>query len=307
MFEATSTAVLGAGLIGRSWAALFAAAGREVAVYDPGPGAEAATRRFIEAAAPSLQALGWSEAGVDDRVAFVADPAEAAEGAGFVQESAPERLEAKHALYAAIEPALAPEALVLSSTSGLTLEVLQGGFQDPSRLIVAHPFNPPHLIPLVELVGNSRTAEGVLARARMFYEALGKVPVTLKRGVPGHIANRLQAAVWREAIHLALEGVASLEDIDKAMVNGPGLRWAAFGPSTLFALGGGAGGMPHFLEHIGPAMQSWWDDLGAPSLDAATRAAVAEQAKALFAERTAEATADERDRLVIAALQERRR
>ncbi|MFS4437445.1 3-hydroxyacyl-CoA dehydrogenase family protein [Paracoccaceae bacterium GXU_MW_L88] len=263
-------AVLGAGTIGASWAALFAASGRDVCVYDPDAGAPDRVRALVETVAPTLRELGWAEAGKSDRLTFTDDPVKAVQGAEFIQESVPERLEIKHALYAQIEPHLAEDAIIGSSTSGLTLSDMQRGFAEPGRLILAHPFNPPHLIPLVEIMGNERTLDGVLDRAQAFYESLGKVCVRLHREIPGHIANRLQAAIWRETVHLVMEGVASLEDVDKAVTYGPGLRWAAMGPNTLFHLGGGAGGIRGFCDHLGAPFQSWWNDLGKPDLDPAT-------------------------------------
>lgn len=262
----TKTAVLGAGTIGASWAALFAATGREVTVYDPAPDAEARVARMVEAAADPLAALGWEGAGDLSRIRYTADPADAVIGAGFVQESVPERLEIKHTLYARIEPVLEPGTIVASSTSGLMLGQMQDGFANPGRLVLAHPFNPPHLIPLVELMGNGRTDADVLDTAQKFYEDLGKVCIRLHKEVPGHVANRLQAALWREAIHLAAEGVASVADIDRAIAHGPGLRWAIMGPSLLFHLAGGEGGMRNLAHHLGPAFETWWADLGTAHL-----------------------------------------
>ncbi|SDE50903.1 3-hydroxybutyryl-CoA dehydrogenase [Paracoccus isoporae] len=259
-------AILGAGTIGMSWAAFFAATGREVTVFDPSPQTRDRLDRVVAEAAPALTALGWQHAGDSSRLRVVTDPVEAVKGADFIQESVPERLPLKHELYARIEAHLKPGCIIGSSTSGLKLSELQEGFAAPGRLILAHPFNPPHLIPLVELMANERTDPGILDSATEFYESLGKVCVRLNREIPGHIANRLQAAIWREAIHLAVEGVASVGDIDKAVAYGPGLRWAAMGPNTLFHLGGGEGGIRSFAEHLGAPFQSWWNDLGRPDL-----------------------------------------
>ncbi|MCI4665121.1 MAG: 3-hydroxyacyl-CoA dehydrogenase NAD-binding domain-containing protein [Neomegalonema sp.] len=261
-----TVAVLGAGTIGASWAALFLASGRHVTLFDPAPDGEELARAAILRAAEALQALGWSKAGDLAALRFTRDPAEAVREADWIQENAPERLDVKHALYRQIEPAMAADALIASSTSGFKVSELQAGLSDASRLLIAHPFNPPHLIPLVELVANGRTAADAISRAEVFYAELGKVTVTLRKEATGHIANRLQAALWREAIHLAAEGVASVEDIDKAVAYGPGLRWAALGPTSLFHLGGGAGGIENFCAHIGGPMESWWRDLGAPTL-----------------------------------------
>jgi 3-hydroxybutyryl-CoA dehydrogenase len=262
MSEISHVAVLGAGVIGASWAALFLAAGRSVAVYDPAPEAEARTRSYIDRAWPALEDLGLTARGDPARISFHADAAEAVSGAGFIQENVPERVAIKHRIIAEIEPALEPDAIVSSSTSGLTWEAIAEGFTDPSRFVLGHPFNPPHLIPLVEMTAGPRTDEAVMTRARAFYEDVGKVTIRLHKGMPGHVANRLQAAVWREAVHMAVEGVASVEDIDKAMWAGPGLRWAAMGPTMLFHLGAGEGGLQAFCDHFRDTFNSWWDGLG---------------------------------------------
>ncbi len=267
MTEIENTAVLGAGVIGASWAALFLAAGRRVTVFDPDPGCEAAVRRYIEQAWPALEELGLTARAEPDVIRFAGSAAEAVQGAQFVQENVPERLPIKHATYQEIEPTLSPDAIVSSSTSGLTLEALQEGWKTPSALVLGHPFNPPHLIPLVELTANSATGVDVLDRTEAFYKDIGKVTIRINKGLPGHVANRLQAAVWREAVHMAVEGVASVEDIDKAMWAGPGLRWAAMGPTTLFHLGAGEGGLQAFCDHFKDTFNGWWDGLGDPRLD----------------------------------------
>jgi len=265
------TANIGAGVIGASWTALFLASGRSVAVYDPSEAVEDSVHRYIERAWPTLTELGLTENGNPDRVTFHQSAAEAVEGAAFVQENVPERLPVKHALFAEIEPALAANAIVASSASGLTLGQMQKGWSDPSRFVLGHPFNPPHLIPLVEVMGNDLTATGIVDGAVRFYESVGKTTIRVKREVPGHVANRLQAAVWREAIHLVTSGVASVEDVDKAVWAGPGLRWAAMGPTMLFNLGAGAGGLDAFCDHFADTFNGWWDDLGQVYLDEAVK------------------------------------
>lgn len=266
-------AALGAGLIGRSWIALFLAAGHDVSVYDPAPDAADAVRAGIESAWPMLRQLGLAtEDAPTANLTFYADPAAAVDGASFIQESVPERIDIKRDLYARIEPALGGDAIVASSASGLTLSELQTGWQNPARLVLGHPFNPPHLIPLVEVMGNERTAPGVVDAARAFYESVGKVTIEVKREVPGHVANRLQAALWREAIHLVNEGVASVADVDTAIASGPGLRWAVMGPTTLFHLGGDEAGLQTFCDRYTDSFNRWWDDLGDPRLDPETTA-----------------------------------
>ena len=276
--EFEHVAALGAGVIGASWTALFLASGRSVAVYDPSPQAPDTVRRYIDTAWPTLTELGLTEHGSPDAVSFHQNPSDAIEGAAFIQESVPERLEIKHALFAEIEPRMAKGAIIASSASGLTLGQMQPGFADPSRLVLGHPFNPPHLVPLVEVMGNAATAPGVADAAARFYEAVGKVTIRVHREMPGHVANRLQAAVWREAIHLVQSGVASVGDVDKAMTAGPGLRWAAMGPTTLFSLGAGPGGMQAFCDHFRDTFNGWWDDLGKPYLDDETIAMIVDGA-----------------------------
>jgi len=267
MGQIEHTAVLGAGVIGASWTALFLAAGRSVTVFDPDPEAEPVVRKYVEAAWSALDELGLTKRAAPDALSFVNSAADAIRDAQFVQENVPERLNIKHTTYQEIEPLLHADTIASSSTSGLTLEALQDGWKDPSPLILGHPFNPPHLIPLVELTANTATDSGALDRAEAFYEDIGKVTIRIKKGMSGHVANRLQAAIWREAVHMAIEGVASVEDIDKAMWAGPGLRWAAMGPTTLFHLGAGEGRLRTFCDHFKDTFHGWWDDLGDPRLN----------------------------------------
>lgn len=271
--EITHVAALGGGLIGQSWTALFLAAGKSVALYDPDHTAEDRVVEAVNNVWPTLAALGLTaEKAPSAELVFCPDAPTAVDGAQFVQESIPEQLDLKHRLYAEIEPALGETAIVASSASGLTLSELQGGWQNPERLVLGHPFNPPHLIPLVEVMGNERTTTGIVDAARRFYESIGKVTIEIKREVPGHVANRLQAALWREAIHLANEGVATVEEIDTAVSSGPGLRWAVMGPTLLFHLGAGAGGLATFCDRYADSFNRWFDDLGHPHLDPETSA-----------------------------------
>lgn len=262
MTEITTTAVLGAGVIGASWTALFAAAGMDVRVFDVSPTVEADVNAYVDQAWPTLLELGLAQEGRKGKFTFHASAAEAVTSAQFVQENVPERIDIKHKTFAEIEDHLLPEAVVSSSASGLMVREMQDGWKNPGRFILGHPFNPPHLIPLVELLGNEKTDEDALEVAEAFFKAVGKVTIRVQREVPGHVANRLQAALWREAIHLVESGVATVEDVDKAVWAGPGLRWAAMGPHMLFNLGAGPGGMEEFCNRYTPSFHRWWDDLG---------------------------------------------
>jgi 3-hydroxyacyl-CoA dehydrogenase len=295
-------AVIGAGTIGASWTALFLAHGLAVAVYDPAADSERRVRDFVARAWPALEQLGIVKPSGAGAMSFRGDPAEAVAGAQFVQENGPENLPAKRALFARMEQGLGRDAIVASSTSGLLPSDLQAGRTLPERYLVGHPFNPPHLIPLVELVGGRATEPAALDRAAAFYTAVGKRTIRLKRELPGHVANRMQAALYREAIHLVLEGVASMDDVDAAIAYGPGLRWALMGPHRSHHLAGGEGGMRHLLEHIGPGIASWWQDLGRPDLtpDAIDRLVAAFEASG---PRPIAELAAERDALLLALLE----
>jgi carnitine 3-dehydrogenase len=295
-------AVLGAGTIGASWTALFLARGLAAAIYDPAPDTEGRVRAFIERAWPALERLGLSADADPTRFTIHKEPATAVEGAAFVQESGPEDLAAKQALFVRLEPALDPATVVASSTSGLMPSELQAGRKGPERYVVGHPFNPPHLIPLVEVVGGRQTDPAVVDWTAAFYAALGKRPIRIRREVPGHVANRMQVALYREAIHLVLEGVAGIEDVDAAIAYGPGLRWALMGPHRAHHLAGGPGGLRHLLEHIGPGIERWWNDLGRPDLTPA----VVDRLVAAFGEAETRPIAEleaERDALLLALLE----
>jgi carnitine 3-dehydrogenase len=259
--EIRTVAVVGAGSIGASWTALVLARGLDVVATDPAPGAEERLRKSLGLL---LRELGVTVA--HERTRFVADAAEAVAGADLVLECGPERLDLKRELFEVLDRATAPDVLLASSSSGLAPSAFQSGCRHPERVLVAHPFNPPHLVPLVEVVGGEQTSEEALESAMAVMRHLGKRPIRLRRELPGHVANRLQAALWREAYHLVGEGVVSVTDLDLAISSGPGLRWALLGPFATQHLSGGPGGLEHVLEHLGPPMVDWWDDLGTPEL-----------------------------------------
>jgi len=265
MIEGVSrVAAVGTGTIGASWAAYFLAHGLDVAASDPAPGAEAFLHRFVEDAWPALERLGLAPGASRDRLSFHPELERACEGAGFCQESGPEREEVKAELFARIDAALPVDALIASSSSTLLVTAMQARCKHPERCVLGHPFNPPHLIPLVEVVGGERTAPEAVERAMAFYRAAGKHPIRLNKEMPGHVSNRLQAAIWREAAYLVEQGVVSVADVDAAVSMGPGLRWAIMGPVMTYNLGGGAGGLRYLLDHIGVAQI--WPDLGTPEM-----------------------------------------
>ncbi len=265
--------ILGGGLIGCGWAAAFAGAGHIVTVVDPDAAAGGRLDATWEAAKPVMARLGTL---ADDVVpprlcGRVEDCGPAPE---LVQEALPERLDLKRAALSALEPYLDAGTLIASSSSGLSPDAMQAGLAHPGRLFIAHPCNPPYLMPVVELCGGAATTQAVLARADAFYAAMGKTVLRMTRPVPGHLVNRLQAALWREAVHLAGEGVASLADIERAVTLGLAPRWCIVGPSTVFHLAGAEGGMARFLEALGPEFERWWASLGTPALDEKMRRAL---------------------------------
>ena len=266
----TRVAVIGTGLIGASWASNFLAQGLDVTAFDPAPGAAEALPRAVAAHWPTLQTIGLAAGADAGRLTFHASLEAALDGAEFVQESGPERLDAKRALFTAMAAATPAETVLASSSSTLKVSDVQGGCRYPERIVLGHPFNPPHLIPLVEVVGGAATAPAAIEAAMAFYRQIGKHPIRLKREMTGHVANRLQAALWQEAFHLLAEGVADVEAIDAAISHGPGLRWALLGPFLNLHLAGGAGGIDHMLAHLGPPTEAMWRELGQVTLDAAT-------------------------------------
>jgi carnitine 3-dehydrogenase len=260
----STVAVVGTGVIGASWAAHFLANGLDVVATDPAPGAEERLRTDVAAHWPVLQPVAGAS---PDRLTFTPDPAAAAAEADFVQENGPEREDVKHALYAALDEAARPDVVLASSSSGMLPTVIARGCpRHPERVVIGHPFNPPHLIPLVEVVPGEKTGEEAVERALAFYTAVGKKPIRLRQELPGHVANRLQAALWQEAYSLVDRGVATVADIDTAIAHGPGLRWAVLGPFLNQHLSGGPGGIAHILEHLGPPTEAWWRDLGQVTL-----------------------------------------
>ncbi|WP_423391912.1 3-hydroxyacyl-CoA dehydrogenase NAD-binding domain-containing protein [Burkholderia sp. LMG 21824] len=295
-------AIVGAGVIGASWTAFYLTQGFDVVATDPAPQADARLRDALAAF------LGDRAAELSARLSFDADLVRALDGADFVQENGPERLDLKRALYRQMDDVLPAHVPIASSSSGLKMSDIQTACEKhPERCLIAHPFNPPHLIPLVELVGGDATSRDVIARVKDFYDALGKQTIVLNKEMTGHVANRLAAALFREVYHLVGEGVVSVADADKAVAWGPGLRWGLMGQCLTYHLGGGAGGIAHFLEHLSGPITSWWDDLGTPSFDPDVDRRLNDELRAIQGERSMQELAAERDRLLVELIDARRR
>jgi 3-hydroxyacyl-CoA dehydrogenase len=297
-------AVIGTGVIGASWAALFLAKGLHVVATDVAPDAEAKLRQFVKAAWPALRELGLVPGASQSNLTFTADMPVAISGAEFVQENGPERIDFKTKLYGQLDQLLEPDVIIASSSSGLTMSEIQAACaMHPERCVIGHPFNPPHLIPLVEIVGGRRTSEIAIDRAAEFYSSLGKRPVRLRKEVPGHVANRLSAALYREVIYLVADGVVDVADVDDAVCWGPGLRWGVMGPNMLYHLGGGPGGIEHFFEQFTGPMTALWNVLGSPELTPDLRQKIINGVHAEVESRSIEELDAQRDKTLLGLLQ----
>jgi carnitine 3-dehydrogenase len=259
-------AVIGAGVIGAGWAAQFSGAGLDVVVSDPDPATEGRVGAHLERCWPALVRLGLADGATPRRIEIVNDPGLAAAEADFIQESGPELLDVKSDLIRVLDAAAGPDVVIASSSSGFAPSLLQPGCRHPERVIVGHPFHPVHLIPVVEVVGGP-DEQSAARQATELYERIGKRPVRVTKELPGHIVNRLQAALWREAYWLMSIGAATVADIDSAISSGPGLRWALLGPFATQHLSGGPGGLARVLEQLGPPMAHWWETFETPVFD----------------------------------------
>lgn len=273
MKDFVTVGVVGGGLIGLSWASLFLARGLEVVIVDPDPGTADRFGEFFPRAFASLAALELTTSDTA-RMPLVTDDFAALGRADFVQENGPERLDSKRAIIAGVEAAVGENVIIASSTSSLRASDLQEGAKAPERILVAHPMNPPHLVPMVELVAGRLTSKNSLAEAERFYEHMRRVTIRVKREVPGHLANRLTSALFREAVHLVAEGIADVEEIDKAVAYGPGLRWALMGPHLTYHMGGGESGYRGYLDRLGATQEARWKSLGSPALTEDVKAAL---------------------------------
>ena len=301
-FVDKTAVVIGGGVIGASWAALFLVNGLKVVISDPDPEIASKAKTLIAAAVPALKALGYEAPDVDTNLSFEKDNVKAVAEADFVQECAPERLEFKQALWKTIEAAAPAHALLLSSSSTIPASMQFAQMANPERLLIGHPFNPPHLMPLVEVVPSPKTDPELTGRAVQFYRAMGKVALEIKKEIPGFVANRLQAAIFQESVFLVAEGVVTLDQLDDIMTSSLGIRWATSGPFLSFHLGGGAGGLTHFIEHLGPPMEQAWAHLGKAAFDEKTKALLSEQLALTYGKSEFAALSEVRDDKEVAVI-----
>jgi 3-hydroxyacyl-CoA dehydrogenase len=295
-------AIVGTGVIGASWAAEYLARGFDVVATDPAPNAESNLRKLVDEAWKDLTSIGLTKGASRDRLKFTTNMKEALSGADFVQENGPERPDFKMKLYAEMDEVVPVDSLLASSSSGITPSVIQSQCKHPDRVVIGHPFNPPHIIPLVEVVGGSKTSPDAIQQAISFYASIGKKPIYLKKELPGHVANRFQAALYREMLYLIEQGVLSVEDTDAAVCYGPGLRWGVMGQSLQWHLGGGAGGIKHFMDHLMPPLEGMMKALGTPNITPELKQKVINGVMREAAGRSVDQLAQEENRVLIGLL-----
>src|SRR5271156_4636909 len=301
-------AIIGTGVIGASWTALFLAKGLDVIATDIAPDAEAALRRYVKAAWPALERLGLAPGASQSHLAFTPDLPAAVRAADLVQENGPERIDFKKKLYQQLDELLPADVIIASSSSGLTMSEIQSACRlHPERCVIGHPFNPPHLVPLVEIVGGAKTSKNTIERADEFYTSIGQRTVRVNKEMPGHVANRLQAALAREVYYLVAEGVVSAADVDTALCWGPGLRWGIMGNMMLNHLGGGPEGIEHFFQQFSRPLTAWWKTLGNPELTPEVQKKLIDSVHAEVGSRSIDSLAAERDEMLLGLLELRTR
>jgi carnitine 3-dehydrogenase len=298
-------AIVGTGVIGASWAAYYLSRGFDVVATDPGPQAKENLRKYVDDAWPLLTQVGLSSGASRDRLTFSPDMNRALAEADWVQENAPERPDFKIKLFAQMDEATPPNSIIASSSSGITMDVIQSGCKRPERCVIGHPFNPPHVVPLVEVVGGAKTSEATIERAMTFYASIGKKPVRLHKALPGHVANRFQAALYKEVLYLVQQGVLSVEDADVAVCYGPGIRWGVMGPSLQWHVGGGQGGIQHFMEHLMDPLAGMMKTLGTPDITPQLKQTVVDAVLKEARGRSVEQLASEENSVLIALLKQR--
>jgi len=295
-------AIVGTGVIGASWTAQYLARGFDVVATDPAPNAEANLRKYVDEAWPDLTNIGLSSGASRDRLSFTTNMKEALSQADLVQENGPERPDFKMKLYADMDELTPIDSLLASSSSGITPSVIQSKCKHPERVVIGHPFNPPHIIPLVEVVGGARTSPEAIAQAMAFYTSIGKKAIHVRKELPGHVANRLQAALYREILYLIEQGVLSVEETDAAVCYGPGLRWGVMGQSLQWHVGGGAGGIKHFMEHLMDPLQGMMKALGTPNITPELKQTVIDGVACEAAGRSVDQLAQDENRVIVGLL-----
>jgi len=295
-------AVVGTGVIGASWAAQYLARGIDVVATDPAPNAEENLRKYIDEAWDELVAIGLSAGASRERLSFTPNMKQALAQADLVQENAPERPDFKIKLYADMDEVTPLDSIIASSSSGITPSVMQSKCKHPERVLVGHPFNPPHIIPLVEVVGGAKTSPEAVEQAMRFYTSIGKKAIHLRKELPGHVANRLQAALYREMLYLIEQGVLSVEDTDAAVCYGPGLRWGVMGQSLQWHLGGGSGGIKHFMDHLMDPLQGMMKALGTPNITPQLKQTIIDGVMCEAAGRSVDQLAQEENKVLVGLL-----
>ncbi len=303
--QTKNVAIVGTGVIGASWAAYYLSRGFDVIATDPAPNAEANLRKYVDEAWTTLSKNGLSSGASRDRLTFEPKMAQALAKADFVQENAPERPDFKIKLFAEMDDATPPASILASSSSGITMDVIQSQCKRPERCVIGHPFNPPHVIPLVEVVGGAKTSSQTIEKTMAFYASIGKKPIRLYKALPGHVANRLQAALYKEVLYLIQQGVLSVEDADAAVSYGPGPRWGVMGPSLQWHLGGGQNGIHHFMEHLMDPMAGLMKVLGSPNVTPELKQTVTDGVMRMAGNRSVEELAEEENQVLTGLLSSR--
>jgi carnitine 3-dehydrogenase len=303
--EIQNLAIVGTGVIGASWAAYYLSRGFNVIATDPAPNAEANLRKYVDEAWKTLSQNGLSPSASRDRLTFEPKMAKALSEADFVQENAPERPDFKIKLFAEMDDATPPDSILASSSSGITMDVIQSQTKHPERCVIGHPFNPPHVIPLVEVVGGDKTSPETIDKTMAFYASIGKKPIRLFKALPGHVANRLQAALYKEVLYLIQQGVLSVEDADAAVSYGPGPRWGVMGPSLQWHLGGGQNGIHHFMEHLMDPMAGLMKVLGSPDVTPELKQTVTDGVMRMAGNRSVERLAEEENQVLTGIFSDR--
>ena len=297
--------IVGTGVIGASWAAYYLSRGFDVIATDPAPNAEANLRKYVDEAWVTLSKNGLPPSASRDRLTFELSMTKALADADFVQENAPERPDLKAKLFAEMDDATPLDAILASSSSGITMDVIQSQAKHPERCVIGHPFNPPHVIPLVEVVGGSKTSPQTIEETMSFYSSIGKKPIRLRKALPGHVANRLQAALYKEVLYLVQQGVLSVEDADAAVSYGPGPRWGVMGPSLQWHLGGGQNGIHHFIEHLMDPMAGLMKVLGTPEVTPELKKTITDGVLRMAGSRSVEQLAEEENEVLTGLFSDR--